>query len=80
VPKGDSHHVRALGSLQFTIGLEKSRLDRLDRYRRKRSVSVYDIAGAITTAEADAMFTLAQEIVEQVHAWLVENHSGLMKK
>src|SRR4051794_6102968 len=48
VLKGDSHHFRVIGSLAFTVGLETELIEKLDRYRKKRSVSIYDIAGAIS--------------------------------
>ena len=79
VPKGESHHFRVIGSLAFTVGLEKKILERLDGYRKKRSVSVYDIAGSISESEAKAMLSLARELFEQVHAWLVAKHAELMK-
>ncbi len=80
VPKGDSHHFRVIGSLEFTIGLDRKLIDNLDRYRKKRSVSIYDVAGAITDAEAKAMQAVAQELVKQVRAWIVRNHANLMKR
>lgn len=80
VPKGDSHHFRILGSLEHTIGLDRATLDQLDRHRRKRSVSVYDVAGAITAAEAKSILSLAEELVELVHGWLMDNHPALIKR
>src|SRR5665213_4045335 len=52
VPKGDSHHFRAIGSLKFTLGLDEALIDKLDRYRKRRSMSIYDVAGVITAGEA----------------------------
>ncbi|QOV89731.1 hypothetical protein [Humisphaera borealis] len=78
VPKGDSHHFRVIGSLALTVGLEGKLVDQLDRYRRKRSVSVYDVAGAISDAESRGMLALAEDLVEHVHAWLLQNHPDLM--
>jgi hypothetical protein len=78
VPKGDSHHFRAIGSLAFTVGLDKKLVDRLDGYRKKRSVSIYDVAGSITESEAKGMMTMARDLFEQVHNWLVTNHPELM--
>jgi hypothetical protein len=37
VPKSDSHHFRVLGSQAFTVGLDAILIDKLDRYRKKRS-------------------------------------------
>jgi hypothetical protein len=79
VPKGDSHHFRVIGSLAFTVGLDAKLVSQLDRYRKKRSVNIYDVAGTITEAEAKSMQTMAHDLVEHVHAWLTENHPTLMK-
>jgi uncharacterized protein (UPF0332 family) len=79
VPKGDSHHFRVIGSLAFTVGLEKKLVERLDGYRKKRSVSIYDIAGSIAESEAQAMLALARDLFEQVHAWLLTDHPELMR-
>jgi len=79
VPKGESHHFRVIGSLAFTVGLDKKLVERLDGYRKKRSVSVYDVAGSISEGEAKAMLALARDLFEQVHDWLVTKHPELMK-
>jgi hypothetical protein len=79
VPKGDSHHFRVIGSLAFTVGLDRKLVERLDGYRKKRSVSVYDIAGSIAESEAKAMLALARDLFEQVHAWLLTDHPELMR-
>ncbi len=78
VLKGDSHHFRVISSLAFTVGLEKELIEKLDRYRKKRSASIYDIAGAITDGEAKTMLGLAQDLVDQIYAWLLQNHPALM--
>jgi hypothetical protein len=51
----------------------------LDLYRKKRSMSIYDVAGGITEGEAKAMQALAQELVERVRGWLAQNHPTLAK-
>ena len=77
VAKGDSNHFRAIGSLAFTIGLEKSEVDRFDLYRKKRSMSIYDAAGVITEAEAKAIHAFARELVHAMRASLHSNHPDL---
>jgi hypothetical protein len=77
VAKGDSNHFRAIGSLAYTIGMEKSEVDRFDLYRKKRSMSIYDAAGVISEAEAKAIHAFARELVDAVRAWLHANHSDL---
>jgi len=80
VPKGDSHHFRVIGSMAFTLGLEPDLLDKLDRYRKRRSMSIYDVAGVITPTESKDMRTVATDIVGQVHEWLEQKYPGLVKQ
>lgn len=77
VARGQSHHLRALQSLQFTIGLDSPNLALLDAFRLKRHAGVYERAGAITFAEADQMFSLAKELREDVAKWLDSEHPEL---
>jgi hypothetical protein len=79
VPKGDSHHFRVIGSLAFTVAVDAKVIATLDLYRKKRSMSIYDVAGGITEGEAKAMQALAQELVERVRGWLAQNHPTLAK-
>jgi len=79
VPKGDSHHFRVIGSMEFTLGLEKSLLDKLDRYRKRRSMTIYDVAGVITEAEAKDILGIASNIVKQVREWLAQTHPTLLQ-
>ena len=39
-------------------------------FRKKRNVSSYDLAGAVSDAEAAEMFTLAKELREEVENWI----------
>jgi hypothetical protein len=77
VPKGESNHFRVIGSLAFTIGMEKGEVERFDRYRKKRSMCIYDAAGVISAAEAKAMQGFAKDLVDAVRGWLHANHPDL---
>lgn len=66
IPKGDSHHFRAIDSLRFTVGADAALIDRLQVYRKKRSVGVYEVSGMITKADAAAITTIAQDLRVQV--------------
>jgi len=79
VHKGDSHHFRVIGSMAFTLGLDAELIEKLDRYRKRRSMTIYDVAGVITAAEAKDMLAVAADIVLQVHEWMVQTHPGLAK-
>lgn len=78
VPKGESSHFRLFQSLEHTIGLDSKMVGTLDTYRKKRSMSVYDRAGAISSAEAKEMGRLAQELLQRVMKWLKANHPDLI--
>jgi predicted nucleic acid-binding protein len=79
VPKGDSHHFRVIHSLEFTPELDAMTITLFDRHRKKRSGTVYDVAGAVTDAEVKSMRELAVDLVDDVHAWLLQYHKALMK-
>src|SRR3954447_7759870 len=55
VPKGDSHHFRAIDSLQFTIGADSAIVDQMQVFRKKRSAGVYETAGMISKTDAREM-------------------------
>jgi hypothetical protein len=80
ISKGDSHHFRAIGSLEFTLGLDKSLIDKLDRYRKRRSMTIYDVAGVITEAEAKDIQKIADAILKQVREWLAQVHPTLLQQ
>src|SRR4051794_23472511 len=40
--RGQSHHLRALQSLEYTIALDRAAVEELDRARAKRHVDIYE--------------------------------------
>jgi hypothetical protein len=77
VPKGVSHHFRAIGSLKFTLALDDNVIDKLDRYRKRRSMAIYDVAGVITAAEAKDIQSVAKKILADVRSGLAQVHPEL---
>ena len=49
----------------------------LQDYRKKRSQSLYERAGIVTSTEADAALTSARRLREQLLAWLSAHHPNL---
>jgi hypothetical protein len=47
----DNHHYRVIQSLEFTIGSGRKLVDTFDGFRKKRNVSSYDLAGAVSETE-----------------------------
>ena len=66
----DNHHYRVIQSLEFTIAPEPKFIDTFDAFRKKRNVSSYDLAGAVSDVEAAEMLSLAKELRKQVETWV----------
>lgn len=76
--KGESKHYRTIQALPLIMGPEFLPVkDYLDNCRRKRNVSEYDTAGAVSQKEADELLRTAQRLKDQVESWLEENHPEL---
>lgn len=75
----DNHHYRVIQSLEFTISPGSKFIDTLDGFRKKRNVSSYDVAGAVSDKEADEMFKLATSLRADVEKWIRAVHPELFK-
>jgi hypothetical protein len=80
VAKGVSHHHYALQSLTHTLNCEAGLIAKLDKLRKKRNISDYEQAGAISDQEAAEMVKIAKSLRTEVEAWLRENHSKLLER
>src|SRR5687767_4697668 len=76
--KGQSHHLRAIESLRHTIAAPTELVDQLDVFRAKRHRGLYDLAGAVSDTEADAMITLTKELRRRVADRQLTTHPQLM--
>lgn len=56
-----AHHWRLIESLEHTLGLTPAEVKELQDYRKKRSLSVYQRAGIVTSTEAESALTAACE-------------------
>jgi len=74
----EAHHYRVIQSLAFTIGANTELIDQLDGFRKKRNISDYERAGAVSDQEAKEMLTLAKTLREMVTEWLKNNHPELI--
>jgi hypothetical protein len=66
----DNHHYRIIQSLEFTTAPGSKFIDTLDGFRKKRNVSSYDVAGAVSDKEADEMLKLATSLRADVEKWI----------
>src|SRR3989338_16665 len=74
----EMHHYRVIGSLAYTISASKDFINKLDKFRKKRNMSDYEIGGAISDGEAKEMYQLAKELRREVEEWLEETHPELL--
>jgi hypothetical protein len=70
---------RVVQSLRFTIAFSPAEIDRLDAFRKKRNLSNYTRAGAVSDQEAEEMAALAREVRRAVEEWLRAQHLHLLE-
>lgn len=75
----ESHHYRVMQSLEFTVNPGRKVVDTLDGFRKKRNISSYDLAGAVSDSEADEMIALAAAIRSDVEKWIRSVHPELFR-
>ena len=78
-PSGPGHHMRVIGSLEHTIGASKGAVHHLLALSKKRNISNYDVAGAVSDQDLEQTIKLATELRAQVIEWLKNNHPELLK-
>jgi hypothetical protein len=76
----EQHHYRTIQSLAFTVGWPASKVDRFDRFRKKRNIGAYETAGVVSEQEAREMQELAVGLRDDVVAWLRKQHSKLIPR
>lgn len=76
----EQHHFRTIQSLALTMGWPGAKVDRLDRFRKKRNITGYETAGVVSGGEAKEMLELAAELRDAVVAWLGKQHPKLLKR
>ena len=76
----EAQHFRIIQSLAFTLGLEKSLIDKLDKFRKKRNISDYERAGLVSEGEVKEAIDLAYRLRKQAEDWIRTNHSHLLRK
>jgi hypothetical protein len=73
------HHIKTIESLELTIKTSSKLIQRFKIFNNKRNKSVYDVAGAVSDQELEAMVKLANELKNSTLSWLQESHPELLK-
>src|SRR5260370_10925190 len=71
------HHVKTIESLELTIKASPVLIQRFKTFNNKRNKSVYDVAGAVSDQELEAMVKLATELKDSTLTWLDKFHPDL---
>jgi hypothetical protein len=74
-----AHHYRVIQSLAFTIRLDEDSITLFDTFRKKRNISNYELAGAVSETEAEEIYQLANDIRAKVEEWLREKYPELIE-
>jgi len=69
----------SIESLELAIKANPKVIQRFKTFNNKRNKSVYDVAGAVSDQELEAMIKLANELKDSTLAWLQEFHPQLIK-
>jgi hypothetical protein len=73
----EQHHYRTIQSVALTIGWSAVKVERFDRFRKKRNMIGYETAGVVSEQEAREMHELAVGLRDDVLAWLRKQHPKL---
>ena len=73
------HHVKTIESLDLTIKATPKVIQRFKTFNNKRNKSVYDVAGAVSEQELEAVLELATELKDRTIMWLQKFHPELLK-
>jgi hypothetical protein len=73
------HHVKTIESLELTVKASSKVIQRFKTFNNKRNKSVYDVAGAVSDQELEAVVKLATELKDSTITWLKKSHPELFK-
>jgi hypothetical protein len=73
------HQVKTIDSLELTVKPNSKLIQRFKTFNNKRNKSVYDVAGAASDQELEAMVKLAIELKNAIVTWLQRFHPELLK-
>jgi hypothetical protein len=72
------HHYRLVESLRYTVEAPSRDVDLLQRMKKKRHVSDYEVAGAVSEREAEEMHDPTIRIRDLVVHWLHKHNPDLL--
>ena len=77
--KGAGHHHYAIESMRMTLGISEDDVRTIEAFRKKRNIADYEMAGAVSSGEADEIGELAEQIFNRLKGWLAEKHPDFFR-
>lgn len=74
----EAHHFRTIQSLAFAIEADPALIAQLEAFRKKRNISDYERASAVSDQEAEEMVALAERFRKLFKDWLRVCHPNLV--
>lgn len=74
----EGHHYWTIRSLDFTMNLGSKTVEKIDRFRKKRNISDYEMTGMVSEQEVGEMLSLARDLRTVVEEWLHDNYPELL--
>ena len=74
----EAHHYRVIQSLAYTIKADARLINQFDKFRKKRNISAYEQAGAVSKQEAKEMSALATNLRNETEKWLRSDYPDLL--
>lgn len=72
-----NHHYRVIDSLSMTLATDAATVAMFDMFRKKRNISDYERAGAISDREVEEMRELAKKLRKDFLRWIETAHPDL---
>jgi hypothetical protein len=74
------HHIKTIESPELTVKANPKLIQRFKSFNNKRNNPVYDVSGAVSDQELEAMVKLAVELKEAILIWLPKFHPKFLGK
>lgn len=79
LPVEPGHHEKTINSLKHTVDPRSELISKLQSFRKKRSIIMYDSVGTASGDEVAQVLGYAEELYAELKKWLTKKHPELLK-
>ena len=79
LPVEPGHHDKTIESLKYSVGLDSEFVGKLQAFRRKRGVVMYDYSSTASSTEVAQLLNYAMRLREDLWNWLRANFPQYLK-